>query len=173
MWCLLQAPLIIGSDLRSASPAALEILANTEAIRINQGGFVVEWTLLLPMDAIALADALRRLFTHAVSPTDVSTLSPPKLVSGGPCLQDECPHWVLVWSRQLSNNAVAVAVVNMGNSTTETTTVAMGELFCQSCGVSTAQVLDVWEARTTTVHGKIHVSVGPHETKLLRVTPSA
>ena len=36
MWCLLQAPLIIGSDVRSLSPEALAILTNQDAIRINQ-----------------------------------------------------------------------------------------------------------------------------------------
>jgi alpha-galactosidase len=36
MWCLLAAPLIVGSDLRSASAFALATLLNTDAIAINQ-----------------------------------------------------------------------------------------------------------------------------------------
>eukprot|EP00035_Acanthoeca_spectabilis_P014665 m.284041 g.284041 ORF g.284041 m.284041 type:complete len:457 (-) comp16193_c0_seq1:40-1410(-) len=138
MWCLLQAPLIIGSDVRSASPAALKILTNKEAIRINQ---------------------------------DASSMTVPKLVSGGQCTTDDCPHWVLVWGRELSDGAMAVAVVNMGNKTTEATTVPLSDLFCQSCAVSSAQVLDVWAATTKEVQSAIELSVGPHETKLLRVTP--
>lgn len=95
----------------------------------------------------------------------------PKLVSGGQCTTDDCPHWVLVWGRELSDGAMAVAVVNMGNKTTEATTVPLSDLFCQSCAVSSAQVLDVWAATTKEVQSAIELSVGPHETKLLRVTP--
>ena len=36
MWCLLQAPLIIGSDIRSISATALKTLSNKAAIAINQ-----------------------------------------------------------------------------------------------------------------------------------------
>lgn len=36
LWCLLAAPLIAGNDLRSMSPATLEILANREAIAVDQ-----------------------------------------------------------------------------------------------------------------------------------------
>jgi hypothetical protein len=86
-------------------------------------------------------------------------------------MTDECPHWVLVWSRQLSKGDVAVAVVNMGNTTTESVSVALGDLFCQSCGMNSARVLDVWATTTQDVQRSIELSVGPHETKLLRVSP--
>lgn len=36
MWCLLQAPLIIGSDVRAISEVALRTLSNKQAIAINQ-----------------------------------------------------------------------------------------------------------------------------------------
>ena len=36
MWCILQAPLIIGSDLRHVSDIALATLSNKAAIAINQ-----------------------------------------------------------------------------------------------------------------------------------------
>ena len=102
---------------------------------------------------------------------DVSTLSPPQLIAGGEC-NGKCDPWVMVWSRQLSDGAVALAVVNMNNDTSTKSTVSFRDLFCQSCSVSSASVLDIWRATTTTSHGEISVTVGPHETKLLRVTPS-
>ena len=36
IWCMLSTSLIMGNDLRSASPAAIEILTNKNAIAINQ-----------------------------------------------------------------------------------------------------------------------------------------
>jgi alpha-galactosidase len=36
LWCLLAAPLMIGCDVRHMSPAAREILLNSEAIAVNQ-----------------------------------------------------------------------------------------------------------------------------------------
>ena len=36
MWCVLAAPLIIGSDIRHLDAAALATLSNTDAIKINQ-----------------------------------------------------------------------------------------------------------------------------------------
>ena len=36
IWCMVQAPLIVGSDVRSLSPTALATLSNTDAIAINQ-----------------------------------------------------------------------------------------------------------------------------------------
>ncbi len=36
MWCMLSAPLMAGNDLRSMSPATIEILMNREAIAIDQ-----------------------------------------------------------------------------------------------------------------------------------------
>ena len=36
LWCILSAPLMMGNDIRNATPEILEILLNREAIAINQ-----------------------------------------------------------------------------------------------------------------------------------------
>ena len=36
LWCMLAAPLMMGNDIRKATPETLEILLNKEAIAINQ-----------------------------------------------------------------------------------------------------------------------------------------
>lgn len=36
LWCMLAAPLMLGNDIRQASPEVLEILLNVEAIAVNQ-----------------------------------------------------------------------------------------------------------------------------------------
>jgi alpha-galactosidase len=42
MWCMLDAPLISGNDLRSMSPETLAVLANKEVIAVNQDPLGVE-----------------------------------------------------------------------------------------------------------------------------------
>jgi alpha-galactosidase len=42
MWCMLAAPLIAGNDVRSMKQETLEILANTEAITIDQDALGIE-----------------------------------------------------------------------------------------------------------------------------------
>ena len=36
LWCILSAPLMLGNDIRKASPEVLEILLNKEVIAVNQ-----------------------------------------------------------------------------------------------------------------------------------------
>jgi alpha-galactosidase len=36
LWCMLAAPLMMGNDIRKATPETLEILLNKEAIAVNQ-----------------------------------------------------------------------------------------------------------------------------------------
>jgi hypothetical protein len=42
LWCIMAAPLMIGADVRTISPAALAILKNGEAIRVDQDGLGVQ-----------------------------------------------------------------------------------------------------------------------------------
>ena len=137
MWCILQAPLIIGSDIRSLSKEALRILTNKEAISINQ---------------------------------DISPGRTPWLVKGKSCQQDNCtahgPDWIQIWARQMSNSDVAVAIVNMHN-----TTALQVSLELETLGLSSSTfVFDIWSKQMTKAMENIKLEVAPHETKLLRLS---
>jgi len=133
MWCLLAAPLIIGSDVRNLSSTALETLSNKHAIAIDQDVLV----------------------------------APPRLVwsrslpEGGE----------QVWSRQLANGDVAIALLNMHPSNESQISLDLANVVCAGCPRS-ATVFDIWAGGESTVAtGEYTASVAPHEAKLLRLTP--
>eukprot|EP01047_Picozoa_sp_COSAG01_P040981 COSAG01_NODE_3484_length_6019_cov_13.268750_3_plen_482_part_00 len=149
MWCLLQAPLIIGSDVRTLSPAALRVLSNEDAIAINQ---------------------------------DVAAGAQPTLLRGQVCYPSVgCPSnsssdWVQTWYRRLSTGEIALAVVNMDNRTALDVSVPLRSLgrphatqHSLTTGGGGATAFDVWSKKTTRYADTITLSVGPHETKLLRL----
>jgi len=145
MWCLLQAPLIIGSDVRALSAAALKVLSNQDAIEINQ---------------------------------DVYAGAQPTLLRGKVCYPSlGCPSnsssdWVQTWYRRLSSGEIALAVVNMDNTTTLDVRIPLRELGLathSATGGVGATSFDVWSKKTTVYADAISLSVAPHETKLLRV----
>jgi alpha-galactosidase len=54
MWCMLAAPLISGNDLRSMSPETLAILANKEAIAIDQDALGIEGLVYSENDGVEI-----------------------------------------------------------------------------------------------------------------------
>jgi len=99
LWAMLAAPLLAGNDLRSMSPATLEILTNREVIAVDQdkegkqGKRVWKssdqeiWTRQLSGGAVAVA-----VFNRAAESAQVSVRWPDLGITGKPKLRDLWLH---------------------------------------------------------------------------------
>ena len=48
LWCILAAPLMLGTDVRNASAYTLATIGNTEAIQINQDALGIQGMIFTP-----------------------------------------------------------------------------------------------------------------------------
>jgi alpha-galactosidase len=104
LWSILAAPLLAGNDLRSMSPAILEILTNREVIAVDQdkdgkqgkrvwkGGDQEIWTRELSGGALAVA-----LFNRSAEPAKVTVRWADLGISGPSRLRDLWLHQDLTW----------------------------------------------------------------------------
>jgi alpha-galactosidase len=80
LWAMMAAPLLIGSDLRKATPRTLEILANRDVIALDQDKLGAQATVLSSADGrwvlrkpLANGDVAVALFNESNSPATIGT----------------------------------------------------------------------------------------------------
>ena len=81
------------------------------------------------------------------------------------------PHGgVHVWSREMHNGDVAVAMVNMESVSGEGT-LSISDIVCAGCSRAGA-VFNIWTGKKVPYSDRITLTVPSHETVLLRLTPN-
>ncbi|MFD0404364.1 NPCBM/NEW2 domain-containing protein [Kitasatospora sp. NPDC127116] len=118
LWAEMSAPLLIGSDLRTASPATLAILKNTDVIAVDQDPLGAQGTVIADSDGLVvmskpLADGSRAitLTNETTTPRTVSTTAAAAGIGGA--------HSYTVkdlWSKETttSHGAISASVPSHG-----------------------------------------------------------
>jgi alpha-galactosidase len=90
LWSVMNAPLIIGTDLRKATPATMEILSNREVIALNQDPLAKQATVVSDRNGarvfakpLANGDVAVALYNETDSPQTISTTASAVGLSSG------------------------------------------------------------------------------------------
>ena len=157
----------------------METLTNTDAIAINQDPLasIRDELSSLPntrasQHQCTLLDMLTyRAHVHCAAVDDVigvpgEQMAVPRLLAKD---ASQAHGGVHVWSRQMHNGDVAVAMVNMEPASGEGT-LAISDLVCTGCS-RTGTAFNVWTGKRGKYSDQITLTIPSHETVLLRLTP--
>jgi alpha-galactosidase len=109
LWAMMSAPLLVGSDIRNASTATLNILRNTDLIAVDQDPLGQQATtvsssggLVVYRKALSNGDLAVALLNESGSTATVGTTTAAVGVSGGASLKD-------LWSKQVRTTTSAIS----------------------------------------------------------------
>jgi alpha-galactosidase len=109
LWAMMAAPLLIGSDIRNASTATLNILRNTDLVAVDQDPLGQQATivsssggLVVYRKALSNGDFAVALLNETGSTATVGTTTAAVGVSGGASLKD-------LWSKQVRTTTGAIS----------------------------------------------------------------
>ena len=174
LWCAMKSPLLIGTDLTIADHDTFAVLANHEAIAINQDALGVQARLI---NDTATATHVHE-HVHALDGASPSTTT-------------SSPEQPLVWAGPLHNGDKVLALVNQDAVHAVNITTDLGKVFGRDHGVSgddgadgnppasasgsgsgSFDARDIWAAKDIgTLSGVVSFVVEPHDTRFLRLTP--
>lgn len=159
LWCLLNSPLLIGTDLLHASNDTFAILGAAELIGLNQDSLGVQGRRVASTKSIGNKDWLSEADSLQGMPSD--TAVPPPVPSGT----------LEVWAKPLSDGSVGAILLNRGSSAADIT-VQFSDLPWLK-NASSYTVRDLWAksdlgTATSSYTGK---AIATHAVDVLRITP--
>ena len=149
LWCLLDAPLLIGADMSKLDPFTLSLLTNDEVLAVDQDAAGQAASMISHSgDSVVLTGA-KAYATHGE--TDSVTL---------PRLQ--------IWAKPMSDGSQAVGLFNLGSSPAQVT-VHFADLSLS--GQQSAR--DLWRQKTLgKFTGFYTATVNSHGVDLVKITPT-
>lgn len=152
LWCAMKSPLLIGTDITTLKPEALQILANPHAISVNQDP--------LGLQAFVVSASSKKM---------------PSIGKAFPAVPLES-----VWAGPLSDGAFTALLLNVGKSTARITLTrqmlhkSMANAAPGTVPAPAAEftMFDIWrKANIGSFKTAYSVEVEPHDVLFLRLTP--
>ncbi|KZV49383.1 alpha-galactosidase 1-like [Dorcoceras hygrometricum] len=155
LWAISKAPLLIGCDVRNTTKDIISIIANKEAIAVNQGMFIITKSQLIYLIPECQTAMIKFLVTDRLG------VQAKKVRMEG--------DWE-VWAGPLSKYRVVVVILNRGAWRTAITA------HWDDIGIpvgSTVVARDVWEHKTlkTRFVGNLTATIDPHACKMYVLRP--